>query len=455
MDAKLSCSRAGFLALLFVIARLSAQQTTGAIRGVVTDPTGAAISGVSISATNDQTRITQTTKTNAGGAYVIPLLPPGVYTVSAESTGFAKAVRNNVLVRITETESLDFSVQLGSVTESVTVAASVSLIQGETSGEGRVIEQQTISALPLATRNFTQLLGLTAGVVTDPPNAEQIGFGTQNPSVNGSRRGSNNYLLDGNVNNNPMNNDVAGVGIPSVDFIQEFKVITSMASAEYGRNAGSTVNVVTRAGTNQFHGSLFEFLRNDKLVARPFFATKRGQNIQNQFGGTFGGPVWIPSVYKGRDRTFFFFGWESLRQRNTNSNAAIVTGRVPTPDERRGQFPVPIRDPLTGQPFPGTWCLRRASMRLRRSFSRTTSLCQTSTPRTISFSSSELPSTATNTPFASITSSARAIASWRATSLLGQVPLAHRTGSPALVELWTTTITRQPLPTRIFSARIC
>jgi hypothetical protein len=353
MHAKLSCLRAGFLALCLVITRLSGQQTTGAIRGVVTDPTGAAISGVLISATNDQTRITQTTKTNAGGAYVIPLLPPGVYTLTAESTGFAKAVRSNVLVRITETESIDFSVHLGSVTESVTVADTASLIQGESSAEGRVIERETINALPLATRNFTQLLGLTAGVVTDPPNAEQIGFGTQNPSVNGARRGSNNYLLDGNVNNNPMNNDVAGVGIPSVDFIQEFKVITSMASAEYGRNAGSTVNVVTRSGTNDFHGSLFEFLRNDKLVARPFFATKRGQNIQNQFGGTIGGPVWIPGVYKGRDRTFFFFGWESLRQRNTNSNAAIVTGRVPTPDERRGQFPVAIRDPLTGAPFAG------------------------------------------------------------------------------------------------------
>jgi outer membrane receptor protein involved in Fe transport len=353
MHAKSHCIRVAVLALLSAVSPLPGQQTTGAVRGVVTDPTGALIPGVLISATNDQTSITQTTRTNTNGAYVLPLLPPGVYTVSAERAGFAKAVRNNVLVRITETESVDFAVQLGSVAESVTVADSVSLVQSETSAEGRVIERQTISALPLSTRNFTQLLGLTAGVVTDPPNAEQIGFGTQNPSVNGSRRGSNNYLLDGNVNNNPMNNDVAGVGIPSVDFIQEFKVITNMATAEYGRNAGSTVNVVTRSGTNQFHGSLFEFLRNDKLVARPFFAAKRGQNIQNQFGGTAGGPVWIPGLYKGRDRTFFFFGFESLRQRNTNSNAAIVTGRVPMSDERRGQFATAIRDPLTGQPFAG------------------------------------------------------------------------------------------------------
>jgi hypothetical protein len=339
------------LAATFALGSLSAQQTTGAIRGVVTDPAGAVVAGVTLSATNDQTRTTQTTRTGATGAYVFPLLPPGVYTLTAESTGFSKAVRSSILVRITETEVVDFALQLGSISESITVDETVSLVQTETSAEGRVIEHRTITGLPLSTRNFTQLLGLTAGVVTDPPNAEQVGFGTQNPSVNGSRRGSNNYLLDGNVNNNPMNNDVLGVGIPSVEFIQEFKVITNLASAEYGRNAGSSVNVVTRGGTNQYHGSLFEFLRNDKLVARPFFAARRGQNVQNQFGGTVGGPVQVPGLYNGKDRTFFFFGYESLRQRNTNSNAAIVIGRVPTSAERVGQFSSTVRDPLTGQAF--------------------------------------------------------------------------------------------------------
>ncbi|MGH9628726.1 MAG: TonB-dependent receptor plug domain-containing protein, partial [Bryobacteraceae bacterium] len=217
---------------------------------------------------------------------------------------------------------------------------------------GKVIERATISALPLSTRNFTQLLGLTAGVLTEPFNAENTGFGTQNPNVNGMRKGSNNYLLDGMVNNNPMNNAVEGVGTPSVDFLQEFKVITNMYSAEYGRNAGSIVNVVTRSGTNTLHGNFFEFARNTVWVARPFFAPRRGQNVQNQFGGTVGGPVVIPKLYRGQDRTFFFFGYEGLRQRNTNSNAAIVAGRVPTPDERNGIFPSTIRDPLTGQPFP-------------------------------------------------------------------------------------------------------
>ena len=183
--------------------------------------------------------------------------------VKAEAKGFNAAVQQDVLVRITETAVVNLSLQVGSVSESVTVTGVVSLVQTDTSSEGKVIEKQTISALPLATRNFTQLLGLTAGVVTNPYNAENIGFGTQNPNVNGMRAGSNNYLLDGVVNNNPMNNAVEGVGTPSVAFLQEFKVITNLYSAEYGRNSGSVVNVVTRTGTNSPHGEVFEFLRNN------------------------------------------------------------------------------------------------------------------------------------------------------------------------------------------------
>jgi hypothetical protein len=336
---------------LFASAAL-AQQTTGSIRGVVTDPSSAVISGAAITATNTATGAQHTTVSDPAGNYMLPLLPPGMYTVTAEMSGFRKLTRENVLVRITETEVVNLSLQVGAVADSVTVSADVSLVQTDTSSEGKVIERATITALPLSTRNFTQLLGLTAGVLTDPFNAEQVGFGTQNPNVNGMRKGSNNYLLDGIVNNNPMNNAVEGIGTPSVDFLQEFKVITNLYSAEYGRNAGSIVNVVTRSGTNALHGNLFEFLRNTKLVARPFFAPARGQNVQNQFGGTIGGPVLLPKIYNGKDKTFFFFGYEGLRQRNTNSNAAIVAGRVPTPEERAGIFTTAIRDPVTGQPFP-------------------------------------------------------------------------------------------------------
>jgi len=338
--------------LALVSAGLYAQQTTGTIRGTVTDASGGVVAGATVTVTNADTGIANTTQTDVSGSYSFPLLRPGRYTVKTEARGFSSGVQQDILVRITETAVVNFSLQVGSVSESVTVTGTVSLVQTDTSSEGKVIERQAISALPLATRNFTQLLGLTAGVLTNPYNAETIGFGTQNPNVNGMRAGSNNYLLDGSQNNNPMNNAVEGVGTPSVAFLQEFKVITSLYSAEYGRNAGSVVNVVTRTGTNALHGEAYEFLRNNVAVARPFFAQRRGQNTQNQFGATVGGPVMIPRLYNGRDRTFFFFGYEGLRQRNTNSNDAIVTGRVPLASERQGIFANVVKDPLTGQPFP-------------------------------------------------------------------------------------------------------
>jgi hypothetical protein len=307
----------------------------------VTDPSGGAVAGAAITATNTDTGVADKTQTDGSGSYSFPLLPPGHYTVKTEAKGFRTAVHEGILVRITETAVVNFAVQVGSISESVTVTGAASLVQTDTSSEGKVIEERTITALPLATRNFTQLLGLTAGVVTNPYNAENIGFGTVNPNVNGMRAGSNNYLLDGNVNNNPMNDALEGVGTPSVAFLQEFKVITNLYSAEYGRNAGSVVNVVTRSGSNTAHGELYEFLRNNVAVARPFFAQRRGQNTQNQFGATIGGPVRIPKLYNGADRTFFFFGYEGLRQRNTNSNSAIVIGRVPT--RRSGRVPSPAR----------------------------------------------------------------------------------------------------------------
>jgi outer membrane receptor protein involved in Fe transport len=334
----------GFLVLSSLCVSLYSQETTGTIRGFVTDPSGAAVGDARITATNTGTGRVYTAQTSVAGNYSIPLLPPGTYNLSVEASGFKTSVREGILIRITEVVALNIGLELGALTETISVQETVPLVQTDTSSEGRVIERRTISSLPLANRNFTQLLGLTAGVLTEPFNAERIGFGTQNPNVNGMRKGSNNYLLDGMVNNNPLNNAVEGVGTPSVDFLQEFKVITNMYSAEYGRNAGSIVNVVTRSGTNTFHGSAFEFLRNDKLDARPYFAGRRGQNVQNQFGATVGGPVI-------KNRTFFFFGYEGTRQRNTNSSDATVIGRVPTREERIGIIGGPVRDPLTGQPF--------------------------------------------------------------------------------------------------------
>ena len=171
-----SHAAAALLGVVLLSMPIFAQQTTGTIRGVVTDPTGASIPRVKISATNDQTRVTQTTNTGENGSYVFPLLPPGSYTLTADNAGFSKAVRANVLVRITETEVVDFSMQLGSVSETISVEENVSLLQTESSAEGRVIERQTISSLPLATRNFTQLLGLTAELSLIRPTLNRWGL---------------------------------------------------------------------------------------------------------------------------------------------------------------------------------------------------------------------------------------------------------------------------------------
>jgi hypothetical protein len=194
------------------------------------------------------------------------------------------------------------------------------------------------------------LLALTAGVSSALNNADSPGLGNVNPNVNGMRAGSNNLLIDGLPAFNALNNSNTGIGAPSPDFLQEFKVMTSMFSAEYGRNAGSVVNVVTVSGTNQVHGSAWEFLRNTKLNARPFFAAARGQNNQNQFGASVGGPVVMPGLYSGKDRTFFFVGYEGTRQRNSNSSSALSRQSVPTPAMRAGGFSKLVRDPLSGLP---------------------------------------------------------------------------------------------------------
>jgi len=169
------------------------------------------------------------------------------------------------------------------VNETVTVTGETPLLQSEKATVGQVVEQRAIESIPLATRNFTQLLGTSAGVSGGIFNADSPGTGSASVSVNGSRRGSNNLLVDGVQTTNSLNNAPDGDGTPSIDFLGEFKVLTSLYSAEYGRNSGSIINVTTKSGTNQFHGTTYEFLRNTDLNSRPFFNPKRVQNIQNQF----------------------------------------------------------------------------------------------------------------------------------------------------------------------------
>ena len=337
------------------LAVLAAQETTGSITGVVKDPTGAVIVGAAISASNSATGGEFRTVSDESGSYQFPLLRSGNYRLAVESKGFQRVVQANVTVNTSERARIDFTLSVGQLTDTINVTAETPLLQSEKVTIGQVVEQRTIQSIPLATRNFTQILGTSAGVVGDVYNADNPGTGSASVSVNGARRGSNNLLVDGVPTTNPLNNAPDGDGTPSIEFLSEFKVMTSLFSAEYGRNLGSAINVTTRSGTNQLHGSAYEFLRNTKLNARPFFNPVRGQNNQNQYGANVGGPVLVPKVYNGKDRTFFFFGFESSRQRNANSSNAAIQRIVPTLAMRNGDFSQRrvINDPATGQPFPG------------------------------------------------------------------------------------------------------
>lgn len=349
--ARLSTLVAGLILCLAVV---SAQETTGSITGVVKDSTGAVIVGATVTAANQETAAEFRATTDSNGAYQFALLRAGTYRILVESQGFQR-VQQTVQVNTSERPRIDIVLSVGRVTDTVNVTAETPLLQSEKSTLGQVVEQRTIQSIPLATRNFTQILGTSAGVVGSVFNADNPGTGSDSVSVNGARRGSNNLLVDGVPTTNPLNNAPDGDGTPSIEFLGEFKVMTSLFSAEYGRNLGSTINVTTRSGTNQFHGAAYDFLRNTQLNARPFFNPVRGQNNQNQYGANIGGPIWIPKVYNGKDRTFFFLGWESSRQRNANSSGAAIQRIVPTLAQRAGDFTGRrvISDPLTGQPFPG------------------------------------------------------------------------------------------------------
>jgi len=296
------------LALCLSASLTFGQETTGSITGEIKDPSGSVVPGAQIQATNLDTGAEFTVTSDDAGLYNLPLLRAGRYRMTVEAAGFQRQQRDGIVVNTTERLRMDITLSVGQVTDTVNVTAETPLLQSERVTIGQVVEQRTIQSIPLATRNFTQILGTSAGVVGSVFNADNPGTGSDSVSVNGARRGSNNLLVDGVPTTNPLNNAPDGDGTPSIEFLGEFKVLTSLYSAEYGRNLGSTINVTTRSGTNTIHGGAYEFLRNTKLNARPFFNPRRGQNNQNQFGANFGGPVVIPKLYNGKDRTFFFVG---------------------------------------------------------------------------------------------------------------------------------------------------
>src|SRR5262245_12759615 len=340
------------LALLLMCFPGFAQQGRGTISGTVTDPSGAAVPGSSITITSVGTNAVFNTQTNEEGFFTAPGLAVGDYVVSAERQGFKTAVRKGITLQVDQKALVNMRMDIGEIAESVEVTAETPLVDSGSATLGTVIENRRVSDLPLNGRNALSLTLLNAGVISNagPTNS---GFGDRGVqisslSINGSPNSMNSQMLDGNNN---VLSYVGEVGVPpAVDAVEEFKVQSGAMSAEFGFTAGGTINLVTKSGTNEFHGTLYEFLRNDKFDARNAFALRRLPLRYNQFGGSIGGPVI-------KNRTFGFFNWEKYILR---SSAPRITS-VPLPEWKNGDFsrlataagvPIPIYDPSTTRPNP-------------------------------------------------------------------------------------------------------
>ena len=317
-----------------------AQSTSAALSGTVADPSGSVVADATIVLRNTDTSVEQTARTSGSGTFSIVNILPGSYSVRATKPGFSAVEQTDLVLQVNQTATLNFTLPVGNEQQTVTVTSEVSTVESSTAELGTVISQRPVQDLPLNGRNFTQLLTLTPGVspISTGQNSGGGGgfaggaIGTFTfPSVNGQRNRSNMFLLDGI-------NDLAFIGnynySPIVDDIQEFKVQSHNDLAEFGQVSGGIINVASKGGTNTFHGSVWEFLRNEKLDARNYFLPTRNPLRQNQFGVTFGGPLTVPHLYKGKDHTFFFFAYEGYRQ-NQNSQTVL---QAPTNDELNGDF---------------------------------------------------------------------------------------------------------------------
>ena len=307
------------------------------------------VPGASVAAIQEQTDQRFEIVSDGQGRFSFPRLPVGNYKVEASRSGFRRFISETIRLDADQTRQAAIILQVGEASESVQVTGSISLVEAVGGTIRETVDGKRISELPLNGRNALQLQLAVAGAV--PGNAANPDLGQNSAvSVNGARGISNNYMLDGGDNNDPQLNTAALV--PNPDALEEFSILTNGYSAEYGRGGGAVVNAITKSGTNRFRGSLYEFVRNDAFDARNFFSLVVPKLQRNQFGGSLGGPVWLPKVYKGRDRTFFFVSYEGLRQRQANTFSTLT---VPTAQERAGDFSqsrLKAIDPATKAVFP-------------------------------------------------------------------------------------------------------
>ena len=337
-----------------------AQVASAELSGTVLDSSGAAVANAKVTATNLATNVARDGVSDGSGRYFITLLPAGDYSVSAEAPGFRKLVQSGLVLQINQQARLDLTLELGHASETVEVTGQAPLLESESSSLGTVVSQKLVNQLPLNGRNFIQLATLSPGVngvgysasgtIMSGTRPDDRRPGTEIFS-NGNREGSNNFLYDGIDDNERLTLSI--VLRPAVEAVREFKIQTNLYSADIGRNSGAVVDVITKSGTNQLHGSLFEFLRNSAMDSRSFFSPK-GTAFPtfrlNQFGGSFGGPVVLPKLYNGKDRTFFFVDYEGYRR----DSQQLLLGNVPTAKMRAGDFSeaAAIYDPLTTRANP-------------------------------------------------------------------------------------------------------
>ena len=343
-----------------LVAALLAQSPTATVTGIVRDAQGSAIPGVVVTATNTATQNKTVYTTNMEGLFSLRQLSIGAYEIAAEKTGFRRFVRTGIALTTGQNLEMDVSLEIGAVSESVTVSGTASLLETRSAEMGQLVEARSVENLPLGDRRSMNLIqSVGAAVFIGYDNGQKPNF-----SLAGSRQQSQMFWIDGGTGQN-MRLGAGQVDLdPPVETVAEVKILANGYSAEYGGSNGGVIIATTKSGTNELHGSLFEYIRNQKLDAANFFAAVQdGQKVKaplryNVFGGTIGGPVWLPKLYKGKDKTFFFFGYEGSRRRD----GAIRTLTVPTAVQRGGDFSqstdargalIPIYDPASTQNVAG------------------------------------------------------------------------------------------------------
>lgn len=330
--------------LIWILAAVSlpAADPTATILGTVTDSSGASVPNAKVIAANTETAYQREVTTAADGGYVLPLLPVGRYMLTVESPNFKKYVRDGIVLTVNQNARVDAALAVGTVMETVNIVADAAVVDTHSAALKEVVDPYRMSNLPLNGRDILQFQFLLPGVTPNPGETQALTgpFVPTSAAINGARAASNNYLLDGG-----SATDLSGGGLPAPyphpDALQEFSILASSFSAEYGRQAGGTINAITKSGTNQLHGSLFEFLRNDKLNTRSFFSAERPAYKQNQFGFTLGGPVVIPGAVNGRDKLFFFTSYQGALVNDTHTLSAGLLNdfRASVTRFRNSEFP--------------------------------------------------------------------------------------------------------------------